>query len=78
MTKRICPFSETTWYGIDIEPAISVFVEEENEIVIKPEKKRLLKKEKLALSKKLAGSADRFSLEGVKETICIANREYDR
>jgi hypothetical protein len=62
----------------EVEPAISVLVEEENEIVIKPEKKRLSKEEKLALSKKLAGSADRFSLEGVEETIRIANRDYDR
>ncbi|PEJ56349.1 hypothetical protein CN692_18390 [Bacillus sp. AFS002410] len=52
-------------------------IEEEHELVIKPEKKRLTKEEKLALSKKLAGSVDRFSLEGVEETIRIANREYD-
>jgi hypothetical protein len=61
----------------EIEPAISV-LEEEDEVVIRPEKKRLTKEEKLALSKKLAGSADHFSIEGVEETIRIANREYDQ
>lgn len=47
-------------------------------IKVTPGKKRLTKEEKLALSRKLAGSADRFSAEGIKETIRIANREYEQ
>lgn len=38
-------------------------------------KKRLTKEEKIALHKKLAGSARRFSAEGIEESLRIANRE---
>lgn len=47
-------------------------------IQLKPVKKRLTPEEKLALSKNLAGSAKLFSYQGVKDTIKIANREYDQ
>lgn len=57
-----------------VGPLISV-IEEEDEIVLKPVKKRLTKEEKLALSKELAGSAKHFSSEGLKESDRIANRE---
>ncbi|MCA1322439.1 hypothetical protein LC085_21420 [Bacillus tianshenii] len=57
-----------------VESLISV-MEEEDEIVMKPVKKRLTKEEKLALSKELAGSAKHFSLEGLQESDRIANRE---
>ncbi|WP_377917994.1 hypothetical protein [Bacillus songklensis] len=45
---------------------------------MEPEKKRLWKEEKLALSRRLAGSAKLFSPESVEEAIRIANREYDQ
>ncbi|SMQ86861.1 hypothetical protein SAMN05444673_6929 [Bacillus sp. OV166] len=38
----------------EMEPAVTV-IEEEDEVVLKPEKERIPKEEKLALSKKLAG-----------------------
>lgn len=63
--------------AFEFESAITV-IEEEEEVVLKPEKKRLSKEEKLALSRRLAGSAKLFSPEGVEEVIRIANREYDQ
>ncbi|MDF2791912.1 MAG: hypothetical protein K0S80_5014 [Neobacillus sp.] len=47
-------------------------------IVVKPVKKKLSVEEKLRLLDELAGSAKRFSPEGVEETIRIANRDYDQ
>ena len=47
-------------------------------IEVKPDKKRLTVEEKLALSKKLAGSSKLFSNKGVEDAIKIANRDYDR
>lgn len=47
-------------------------------IQLKPVKKRLTVEEKLALSRKLQGSAKIFSAEGVEDAIRIANRDYDQ
>ncbi|MCG3084444.1 hypothetical protein MX569_11465 [Anoxybacillus kestanbolensis] len=55
-----------------------MIIEEGDKVILKPERKRLTKEEKLALAEKLAGSADCFSVKGVEESIRIANREYDR
>lgn len=55
-----------------------VIIEEGDKVILKPERKRLTKEEKLVLAEKLAGSADYFSVKGVEESIRIANREYDR
>jgi hypothetical protein len=60
-----------------VNPLVTV-IEEEDEVILKPEKKHLSVEEKLKLLDKLAGSADRFSPEGVLETIRIANREFDQ
>lgn len=57
-----------------VDTLISV-EEDKDEISMKPLKKRLTKEEKLALSKELAGSAKHFSLEGLRESDRIANRE---
>jgi len=57
---------------------IQIVAEEETNkevIVVKPTKKKLTKEEKLALHKKLAGSAKLFSKAGVEESLRIANRE---
>ena len=45
---------------------------------MKPAKVKLTVEEKLRLLDELAGSAKRFSPEGVEETIRIASREYDQ
>ncbi|MGG3468528.1 hypothetical protein ABES02_13730 [Neobacillus pocheonensis] len=45
---------------------------------MKPIKKALSIEEKLKILEELVGLSDRFSPEGVEETIRIANREYDQ
>jgi hypothetical protein len=67
-------------YSIEVEV---ITVENNNTpkevIQLKPvKKKRLTVEEKLALSKKLAGSAKLFSYQGIEDAIKIANREYDQ
>lgn len=62
--------------ALEIEVISAVEDQPPKEVIkMKPVKKRLTKEEKRALHKRLAGSAKHFSLEGLKESDRIANRE---
>lgn len=62
--------------NVEIDVVTTLEEESAKEVVkLTPVKKTLTKAEKRELHKKLAGSAKHFSLEGLKESDRIANRE---
>lgn len=66
-------------HTVEVEIITAEEEKEPKEVIhLKPVKKRLTVEEKLALSKKLAGSAKVFSYKGVEDAIKIGNREYDQ